>query len=325
MTGVIGKVIGLLLQGPATYHELIAVPSGASPDDTVAFVDQLVERGFVTPDERHPVEQYVRYAFEGGASSAHSAVTLFGCGPLGSRIATSLLQHGLRQIRLVDDRPIDRLWHQFAISRGDTDDVPAATAAEALARLLRTGDTSCEVSRGQERADVVDEAVRRSDLVIVALEQVDLRLTHLVNRYALRRQTPWLHVLIDGNIGIIGPLCEPPYTACYNDFRTLATASTPSAAMMNRYRRHIRERSASSFFPGLPAYADIVAGYATLAAVHRLLGRPSFASGRVMFVDFEQMQIDVEDVLRLPRCPVCSEATPVPRPVVPMGTADPAS
>jgi hypothetical protein len=55
----------------------------------------------------------------------------------------------------------------------------------------------------------------------------------------------------------------------------------------------------------LPVYAEIVAGYATLAVVHFLVRGASFALGRVLTLDFDRMLIDVEDVLKLPRCPVC--------------------
>lgn len=325
MTGVIARVVARLLQGPATYAELLAAAGSPRATDTVALVNQLLERGFLTPDDQHPVEQYLRYASGGSTGLSRCAVTLFGCGPIGSRIGESLIQHGVGSIRLIDDRPVDRLWYQFTRSGGDRDRESATTAAEVLTRELQYGNAKVQAIGGQERAGVVDDAIAECDLAILALEQVDLRLAHLVNRFALRRQKAWLHVVIDGDVGVVGPLFEPPYTACYNDFRALATASTPSAGMMNRYRRHIMERCASSFFPGLPAHADIVAGHATLAAVHRLLGRTSFACGRAMFIDFEQMQIDVEDVLRLPRCPVCKYATSVARPVVPALAGEQAS
>ena len=52
--------------------------------------------------------------------------------------------------------------------------------------------------------------------------------------------------------------------------------------MARKHRQHILQRRTSSFFPGLPAYADIVSGYAALAIVHFLLRDRSFALGRVL-------------------------------------------
>jgi bacteriocin biosynthesis cyclodehydratase domain-containing protein len=147
--------------------------------------------------------------------------------------------------------------------------------------------------------------VGASELTIVAFEQPSLRLSHLVNRVCIRDRKPWLHVTIDGNFGSVGPLFLPVETACYNDYRTLVEAATPNAEMARQYRRHIRHRGATSFFPGLPAHAEIAAGLASLAAVHFLVRNTSFAVGRVVTIDFDRLLLDVEDVLKMPRCPVC--------------------
>jgi bacteriocin biosynthesis cyclodehydratase domain-containing protein len=154
----------------------------------------------------------------------------------------------------------------------------------------------------------VETAVARSDVTVLALEQPDLRLAHLVNRFCIRNRKPWLLTTIDGNFGLVGPLFLPVHTACYNDYRTLADAATSnpgSPGMTRKYHQYILKRGAASFFPGLPAYAEIVAGYASLAILHFLLRNSCFALGRVLTINFDRMLIDVEDVLKLPRCPVC--------------------
>jgi len=110
----------------------------------------------------------------------------------------------------------------------------------------------------------------------------------------------------EGNFGLVGPLFLPIHTACYNDYQVLAEAATPSPAIARKHRQYIEHRAVGSFFPGLPAYAEILAGFSALAVVNFLLHGTSFALGRVMVMDFDRMAIEVEDVLKLPRCPVCS-------------------
>jgi len=159
-------------------------------------------------------------------------------------------------------------------------------------------------------------------LTIVALDRFELRLPHLVNRVCLQRRRPWLFAALDANRGLIGPLFIPPYTACFNDYWTLVAATTPSLEMANAYRRKARIRSEG--FPGLPVFADVVASHAALAAIHFLLRDTSFAVGRQVVIDFDGLRIDVEDVLKLPRCPVCSGDRPTRRAVIEPEIAAPA-
>ena len=164
----------------------------------------------------------------------------------------------------------------------------------------------------------IERAVTEAEFVVLALEQPDLRTAHLVNRFAIRERRPWLLTNIDGNLGLVGPLFLPVETACYNDYRTLAFAATPNRGMARKHREHLlQHRGTGSFFAGLPSYVEIAAGHASLAIVHYLLRGTCFALGRVMVIDFDRMQIDVEDVLKLPRCPVCGTQKSAYRPTLP--------
>lgn len=154
-------------------------------------------------------------------------------------------------------------------------------------------------------ADDADVPVSEVDLVIVAQERSDIRLAHRVNRHCIAAGRSWILAELDGSLGRIGPLFVPGVTACYNDFRALADAANPNPLMARIHRRH----TAGGAVPaasGLPVHASLVAGFASLAAVHTLLTGTSYLLGRVLTVNFDRMAIDVEDVLRLPRCPVCS-------------------
>ncbi|WP_117209886.1 TOMM precursor leader peptide-binding protein [Allorhizocola rhizosphaerae] len=149
-----------------------------------------------------------------------------------------------------------------------------------------------------------DGPVPEADLVVVASERRDIRLAHLVNRHCIAERRSWILAELDGSLGRVGPLFVPGVTACYSDLRALADAADPNPLMARIHRRHAR--AAGSFTQGLPVHASLVAGFASLAAVHTLLTGTSYLFGRVLTINFDRMAIDVEDVLRLPRCPVCS-------------------
>lgn len=317
VSGLLGRVVGRLLRGPAAVEELVEQAGAGHAGDARALLADLLERGVLANTATSPIDQYLRYTFTGEPTLAGRQVAILGAGPLGARVAQSLTQHGLPGLALLDDRRVDAAWHAYA-PFGPNGATGGQRADQALA--ARLGASARVLEAGLDAAGI-EQAVAGAHLVVLALEQPDLRTAHLVNRFALRERTPWLLATIDGNLGLVGPLFLPPETACYNDYRTLAFAATPNRGMARKHREHVlRERGTGTFFAGLPVYADLVAGHAALAAVHFLLRGTCFALGRVMVIDFDRMQIDVEDVLRLPRCPVCGAQKPAYRPPLPTAT-----
>jgi bacteriocin biosynthesis cyclodehydratase domain-containing protein len=307
LTGLLRQTIGrLLTEGPLCVSSLLSRVPESRRDEAIELIDGLLMRGMLTYADRDPVEQYLRYTFEGEPSLGKRTVSLIGAGPIGARIAHSLLQHGIERLVLVDDREVDELWNAY-LPLGSTPSNQHSRADEKVkAWLLETQDPAraqC-IERGL-KPEGIEIAVQESSFVVLALEQPNLRLAHLVNRLCLREHRPWILAGIDGNFGLVGPLFIPGYTGCYNDYLTLAKAATQSSAIARKHQQYLLRRSAGKFFPGLPCYAEIVAGHATLACVHFLLRDASFATSRIMMIDFDHMVIDIEDVLKLPRCAVC--------------------
>ena len=304
--GLLGEVMRRLLRGPKIFPELVDGLNAADCAEASALVEDLLQRGILVDAAKKPVEQYLRYTHTGEGSLSTLRVCLIGTGPIGVRMAQSLLQQGLGHLSLLDDRPPDDLWYQF-LPLGFTGKRVRSGAVHAVLgeRLRAMGHEGVVCLEGGFSLEALETATTETDLVVVALEQPALRLSHLVNRYCVRHEKPWLLLTIDGNFGLVGPLFVPVHTCCFNDYSTLADAATPNRSMADKYRRYNLDKKDRSFFPGLPCYVDIVAGYGSLAATHFLLRQSSFALGRVIAIDFDRMTIDVEDVLKLPRCPVC--------------------
>lgn len=314
VSGLLGRTIGRILQRPTTVGELLAQARPGHENDARELLTDLVARGILTDIKSNPVEQYLGYTFTGEPHLPDGRITLIGAGPLGARIAQNLVQHGVTGIAVLDDRPIDALWRAFAplhLSHNSEGTRADVALCESLGPEAKQLDAQLDTAG-------IERAVTESDFVVLALEQPDLRTAHLVNRYAIRERKPWLLTNIDGNMGMVGPLFLPVETACYNDYRTLAFAATPNRGMARKHREHLlAHRGTGSFFAGLPSYVEIAAGHTSLAVVHFLLRGTCFALGRVMVIDFDRMQIDVEDVLKLPRCPVCGTQKNAYRPTLP--------
>jgi bacteriocin biosynthesis cyclodehydratase domain-containing protein len=318
LTGLLRRTIGRLPdEGPILLTELISSVPEDQRSDAVALMNELLDRGIVTDLDCSPVEQYLNYTLTGTSALARQSVSIIGAGPIGARIAHSLLQHGVGRVVLLDDRKADQLSSSFmplGLTPSKAQNGYASYAVrDWLSGARCSGAVEC-LEAGMDSVGV-EASVEKSELTVLALEGPDLRLAHLVNRFCVRERKPWMLASIDGNFGLVGPLFVPIHTACYNDYRALAFAATPSVTMARKHRQHLLSRQRGSFFPGLPSYAEIVAGHSTVAAVHFLLRDTCFAVGRVLVIDFDTMTIDIENVLKLPRCPVCGAEKSSYRPV----------
>lgn len=325
LNGSLGRLFRRLLRGAATPAELIAQLPASEAGSMMEAIEGLLEDGLLVDVEANPTDQYLGYTHTGKSSLAPLTVAIVGTGPIGMRVAHMLIQQGLGQLLLLDDRDADDTWRRSLPVTGPRPVSDAAAPVQDLAAELLRGAGNTQISTLSSRRDStgLETAIEAADLVIVAYEQPSLWLNHTINRACLNHGKPWLLLCIDGDIGRVGPLFVPPDTACFNDYSTLLDAAIAGRAAFDTYRRMQLDERASSFFQGLPSYAEIVAGHGALAATQFLLRGSSFAVGRVMSVNFDRGTIDIEDVLKLPRCPVCGPQKRLYQPAFPAGLATP--
>ncbi|HEV2071437.1 MAG TPA: TOMM precursor leader peptide-binding protein [Acidimicrobiales bacterium] len=317
LTGVLGRVLRGLRHADVGCAELLEEFHGDQRAEAEDMILELTAKGIITDASQSAVEQYLGFTMDGQRPLADTRVAVIGAGPVGARICSTLVGHGIGRLALLDERPADAVWRTFTRAVP----APGTTDERAAHHVLRDGvsdsATSVTAVDGGFSATGVLEATRGADLTVLALEQPHPRLAHLVNRACVNAARPWLLAQIDGSLGLAGPLFVPPETACYNDYETLTRSVSTNAAMDRLYERYLLGRGNGSFFPGLPAFVDIVAGYASLAVVQFLVSGSSWALARVTSVDFGEMIVDVQDVLRLPRCPVCGGGSEPPQPPFP--------
>jgi bacteriocin biosynthesis cyclodehydratase domain-containing protein len=322
LSGTVGVLFRRLLRGPASPTDLVGGLPDAEATPLLAAIEGLLDDGLLVDGQTSPTEQYLGYTHTGRTSLSALAVAIVGVGPIGMRVAHGLLQQGLGKLILLDEREADDAWHRLLPVSARPERAAGATVQEvAAAAFGAMGHADIKAQTSARGRHELQTAIAQADLTIVAFEQPSLWLNHLVNRYCLREGKPWLLLEIDGDIGRIGPLFVPPDTGCFNDYNTLAEAATAGRAAFDTYRQLQRDYRPSSFFVGLPAYADIVAGHGAMAATQFLLRGTSFAVERVMSINFDRAVIDVENVLKLPRCPVCGPQKRLYQPVFPAGLA----
>ena len=143
----------------------------------------------------------------------HAAVTLVGCGALGSVLANTLVRAGVGSLRLIDRDFIELNNLQRQVLFDEHDIAQNLPKAEAAARKLRRINSAVEVEGIV--ADVhPSNAVALcgdADLILDGTDNLETRF--LINDVAVKCDLPWVYGACIGTEGLVLPIL-PGRTAC---------------------------------------------------------------------------------------------------------------
>ncbi|EMI19263.1 thiamine/molybdopterin biosynthesis ThiF/MoeB-like protein [Rhodopirellula maiorica SM1] len=171
--------------------------------------------------------QYAPIGTEGQSRIEQSAVTILGCGALGSVAAEILARAGVGRLRLVDRDLVEwtNLQRQALFDEDD--------AAKGRAKVQAASERIAQINRSiQIEPLVIDvtaaniaDVLDGSDLVIDAADNFAIRF--LLNDWSLKQKTAWVH---GGCIGASGQVClfDGRGSPC---FRCLIPEPPPAASV----------------------------------------------------------------------------------------------
>lgn len=272
-----------LLDGRNSLGDVLASFAPEDRTEVRAALVQLDDRGVLFDAAESAVDPPVggyrsaNATFDGTAreSMKRAEVVVVSIGTIGRFVARDLREAGVENVDLVTPTtPADESPNQ---------DEPAG-----------------------QRPVVADptEAIPGADYVVCAAVGSHPEQVRRVNETTHEHGIPWASGRLVGLDGFIGPTVIPGETACHRCFRHrhLANLDDPRA-----YRRY--ESVDDSRVPGvgLPSMARVIAGWLTIEALHLVSTGTGFAAGRVTHLNFFELSVESNTVLKLPRCPVCGQ------------------
>jgi bacteriocin biosynthesis cyclodehydratase domain-containing protein len=129
------------------------------------------------------------------------------------------------------------------------------------------------------------------------------------NRMALAAGKPFLPMWLEEITGVVGPLNYPRETACLRCYRLRADSNDPRYDVRRAVRRHITgDPEAAQSIGFLPPMASVVGEIAAMQVL-ACLGEfvPIDVVGRIIEIGLVSFHSAVRRVLKVPRCPDCSE------------------
>lgn len=269
-------------------NDLDAVLSSFDEDDREAVLS-LLERmrrrnivydGAALPDDRGDPQLLLSPGFEEADRSrlGEAEALVVNAGEVGPQIAADLLDAGVGAVGFAQPLP------EAGVEVSEFDDED---------RFRRVGEGE------------LTDAVREADAFVYAADREYPALGREVNRTAHEADTPWMLAQVRGLDGLVGPTVVPGETGCLHCLER-RIASGVAADRYGGFREAL-DAAPDAAPAGMSCYARMVAGYAAVDFLNLLAYGRSYTAGRALTVSFADLSVEVDDVLRLPRCPVCGK------------------
>lgn len=205
------------------------------------------------------------------------SVLLVNAGRIGPQVGEDLLSYGVGEIGLL--QPIDA--HAVDAPRLTDDDRVDTYDLESL-----------------------ESAVKHHDFVVYTATRMFPELEARINEATQETNTPWTTGQILGFDGLVGPAIFPGETACFECFRSRMYSNLKNPRGYDEYCQMLEDDDHLAT-ASLPGFSRLVAGTLSLDLLHLLSYGVGYTAGRVVTVDGNTLEMEENEVLKLPRCEAC--------------------
>ncbi len=293
VTGTIARMQELFLIEDADDDEAVPIAERARFDRQLRYFSE-VSRGGPAPSE---CQRRLREA----------RVAVLGVGGLGGRVALELACCGVGSLHLVDgDRvEISNLDRQIQFAEVNLGERKVDIAGDRIRAFNSSVHIDTSFHRMESEAEVA-EAIVGADLVVDAVDWPAHEIEFWCNSACFKAGIPYMAMSQLPPLARVGPLYLPGRTGCY-------------ACQDIRYRREYplydvavgQRRAQSSPAASLGPLCGLVGGIVGMEIMHFLTGLIEPATlGAGYTIDLRTMEVEREQIVPEPECPVCSHPSP---------------
>ena len=151
--------------------------------------------------------------------------------------------------------------------------------------------------------------INAADLVVICSEGINIKKLEEFNKKFIELKKPFIFVFVDGKFGIVGPTVVPKRTACFKCFELRLQSNMSAHNTYLKIREHELQVNTSLHklnFLASMAVQDIL----------KFFDEASATFNHAIFIDFENFDIELNPVYKLPRCADCGSSTPPDNPFI---------
>ncbi|WP_049972814.1 TOMM precursor leader peptide-binding protein [Haladaptatus cibarius] len=275
-----------LIDGETHVKEILHTFPDDQTDEVAQALDNLQEKNIIYDRPEHEGDEvYPHLALQSRFRRTDrerlesKQVLIVTLGKMGSMVAEDLLSMGVAEVALY--RP-----------KSDPDDPDIAE------------------EDGVTLVDDLDlrSAIEAADFVVYTADRRYAEIVADINEIAHETTTPWVSAHVLGFDGIVGPAVFPGETACYRCFEKRMLSNISNVEGYASYQNAVSKREDLAAV-GLPSLSRAIAGYLALDLLHLISYGVGYTAGRIIKFDSMDLSVEINDVLKLPRCEVCGKTT----------------
>ncbi|MFX0210463.1 MAG: TOMM precursor leader peptide-binding protein [Candidatus Hodarchaeota archaeon] len=238
------------------------------------------------------------------------SIVIIGLGKIGSNLLFSLSPIGIGKISIFDDHIVDKFDIESNIFSKEDLGKKRINIFQNLFRNFE-GLTDFEWNPYGDDDAQKDDIIRRSDLVVLCLDQDDPESINYVNETCLTYNRSWLSARFLEYYGEVGPTVIPFKTSCFKcyEYRLKGTRDEKEESLVSGVKVLSLDEIESQeqiHHQNLDSFMKIISEYTSLEIVRMLTGhdKPN-TLGAVMSLNLRTYRNTLHPILKIPTCPAC--------------------
>jgi bacteriocin biosynthesis cyclodehydratase domain-containing protein len=304
VSSVVEHILQLVNAGVENINDLLTQFPGPRRLEVAAIVEELVRRGFFDAEDddfsdasaenelKNFFSNFGSHGLEAPSKLRNAGVLIVGWNRISSALASALEELEIGKVTVVG-HPILGTW---------SDGMRTPYSPSLKSTELHPSSKFLHVDEFPPEAEIAENS-----LICATSEIGEADSLMEVNRVALKLWQPYLPIWISDLVSFVGPLNHPFETPCFNCFRLRRDATDPNFKVSRQVRKLLS--SQANAHPGLlPSIPRILGEIAALEVAKTITSfAPPDASGHVIELNLISLQLAVRRVLKIPRCPECSD------------------
>lgn len=339
VTALKGKAVSELipkllpyLNGKNSIPEIVERLKEFGENNVTAAIQALNSRGLLVDDAVEPsydisppeIERYERrfnffshYSedkYQPQGLLMDSRVLVIGTGEIGIQVILSLIESGVGKVKTVGSGMVQRRELGSFFREMDVGKLKSEVFRERGPHFNPNVELE-SVDLVLTSAREVETIIEDTDLVVVCWDNPAVSIFEWVNKACLKKKIRWTSVGLNGIEMIMGPSIIPYETACFSCYSLRRKANEVFYHEYLAFENYLRENPSSAVDYGALIPSSKIAANICAFEIIGILSNYviPISYGKLITLDLLNFEASIQDVLKIPLCPDCSQAGPKPK------------